>query len=1282
MRNFGRLMAGSAFIVATLAGVPAAAQSTTEENEELGNEEGRTQQDGAAPGSNAGTTPSDETPLQEDLDPANAGEDDTILVTGSRIPQPQFSGIIPGVQVTREQIQSRAFTSTLEVLNDQPLVGPGANPLGNNGGQPSSLGASFVDLLDLGTQRTLTLVNGRRYVSGNSASLFVQGNATGSQVDLNSIPTALIDRLDVLTVGGAVAYGSDAVAGVVNAILRDDFDGIEASALSTISEQGDAHSYRFTGIAGTNFAGDRGNVVLSGEYVHDDPIQGNARRELVFNAIAPTFFANGGIRNPNFAPGLTIDVAGQNNGAFLRASDDLIPNNVSLPGLSGGSILVSPGGTVFAGVGAFATGPQNRIGTPVPTAANPRPGPLVVQAGNVQLVPGAPVGVGNGCNVANVTTFCNFAPNALPGAAGSPQQAAFVNAVIARFAPATAGGTAAQRNTLALNLLQANLPTPREFLARNPNTNIDAFIGTFIPNFLDVPNTDPNSRGVLPLLAQPLRFDDNGNVVPFVTARGLTANTPGTTGGAPGGDFFNPAEFSVLRVGQDRYIGNLIAHYDLTDSIRLYTENQIARVENYANSNQASANSIASATTENAALILSINNPFLDAADRAALIAAGVPANGNFVLSTTNQGLFGANPFEVNSTTYRTVLGVKGDVGLFSREFNYDASFTYGRSELDGGNTNIRDVEYALAIDAVRNPANGQIVCASQLQAPGTVALPPGIAGTELVRERNADGLIVERLVTRTVTQDQVARCAPLNPFGVGQASQAASDYVRADTSFSNLSEQYFGQASFGGSIIDLPGGPLGFSVVGEYRRESLDFRVDDVSGSGGTRTAALAETRGYIEAYEVGAEARIPIFGEDFNFPLLENLELTPGIRFVKYSGNAPDVQLLNGDLLTQEQSGDWETIYSIAGTYRPIPDITFRGNYTRSIRQPSIVELFLGGQPAFTGVTDPCSTGNIGGGQRPAVRRANCEAAVIAAGLAADQPSAAAFLNSFVPSGATISGAFTGSPGLNPERGTSYTVGGVLAPRFIPGLRISADYINVKVEDQIIPTSIVTALQVCFDSPNFPDPSSEVGVNICDFFNRRGAGERAFEVDNGFTSGFINLGALQVKAVNMNAQYDQDLNQIFGGGDIGRVELAANAYHLIDFLNAPDGNLANGQQTAGRATDRPEWEVQLRGRYELGGFYAQWVWNYQNETRLLIAGAPGTIETQDVLTFDDYGLHDATIGYSFGEDRTFGIQLAVRNVFDQRFLGNFAINSNPNVNTQLDLLGRRYTVSARVKF
>jgi outer membrane receptor protein involved in Fe transport len=1264
-----------------------------------------------APGTNPGTTPSDETPTMAELDP-DAGEDEAILVTGSRIPRPQFEGTIPGAQVTAEQIETRAFTNVLDVLNDIPLVGPGASPFGTNGGQPSSLGVAFVDLLDLGTNRTLTLLNGRRFVGGNQATLFVAGNVTGAQVDLNVIPTALINRADVLTVGGAVAYGSDAVAGVVNLILRDDYDGMQFTALSGISEQGDAFNYRLSGIIGMNFAGDRGNIAVSLETVFDEGVQGNQRREFFLNPVAPTNFMNGGVRNPNFVPSLTVNAA-QGTGAFLPAGSDLIPNNIAGPGFFGdrnlgffgGSILNSNTGIIFQPTGTTNTIPFQGLATnAVPTnltVGNSRPAVAnAVQAGNVNIIPGAPVApAAAGCSVTNLTTFCNFAPNALP-AGTAAQQATFANTVVATFAPTLAGqGTQAQRNALAVQLLAANRRTPREFFIANPNVDENLFLaqfgtsgvgGTGQQNFPTVANTDPATAALFPRRAVPLMFDANGNVVQFVaTDISDPARQPSTTGGAVGASaFFNPANNTVLRTEQQRHIANVFAHFDVTDNITVYTEGLYARIENTALANGLSSNAITGNTTENAVLVLNINNPFLDAADRANLQAVGI--TNNFLLSRTNQDLApGRNPFTNDSDTYRGTLGAKADFGVFGREQTFDVSFTYGRSESVAFQRNIRDIEFALAVDAVRDPATGNIVCRAQID-PNARGIPRGINAIEIVRETGPDGIVVERLVTRTPTPEQIANCRPLNVFGFGQSSQEARDYVLANIELSNVNEQRFLQASLSGSVFDLPAGPLRYALVGEYRREDTLFTPDNQTRFGESRFVAIAETEGFIKNYEIGAEVRIPIFGDDFNIPLFRNLDFTPGIRFVRQGGDAPDVRLISGQTVTNEAPADWNTIYSIAGSWRPVRDITFRGNITRSVRQPSIVELFLGGQPSFINAfTEPCSTANIGLGPRPATRLANCIAAVNASGVLAPGQTAQQFLSTFVPSGASVTGSFTGSPTLQPERGKSYTVGGTFTPRFIPGLQLGADYINVEVQDQIIPTNLTTALTTCFDSLTFPDTSSDVGVNVCSFFSRQGAADvRPFEIANGFTSGFINLGALRVKAINMNAQYNFNINSLIGGGDIGRLELYANAYHLIDFLSSSSGNFSDGGATQSAGTfSRPDWEVQLRGRYESPtGFFGQWTWNWQPKTQIFSGGAPipGTEtanEVQDLLGNPAFGIHDATIGWRLGEGGRFGLQITASNVFDKRFAGPFAsvfaLGSG-----RIDDIGRRFRVQASLRF
>jgi outer membrane receptor protein involved in Fe transport len=1235
-----------------------------------------------------------------DNDPATAcletkeAEADTIVVTGSRIPRPQFEGSIPGAQVSAVDIQSRAFTNAIEVLNDIPLVGNGAGLNGNNGGQPSSLGAAFVDLLDLGTARTLTLVNGRSFVSGNAASLFVAGNESGGQVDVNVIPATLIERVDVLTVGGAVAYGSDAVAGVVNYVLKDNYEGGQARAQVSTTSRGDGLSYNFSGLYGLNFNEKRGNIVLSAEYNKLGGIQADDRRFRQSNPAGITNFANGTARNTGFTPTTAIDVANTNNGAFLRAADDGIPNVIFVDGTR--AVNIAPGGAIFNLISA----------TGVPTVAN-QVGPFgnTFFAGNTQLLTGTPAGNGRAGGTAALPTnlLTVFAPTSLP-AGVTPAQ------VITALAPGfnTTGATTAQLTTLAVNLLQQARPTPREFYATNGSVPLNAFVGSFIAAFPDIAN--PNTAAVtvngvsvaqnvaLPRLAVPIRFNNLGQVEQYNLAS-LAGGVPSTVGAAIGGDGFNPIFNTVLRVDQKRYIGNLIGHYDLTDDIKFYTENTFARLNARSLRNGASANSAASSTVENAALILNTSNPFLTTQNRRDLAAAGigtVDANGaqltnaNFVMSRTNQDINGDNGFRSNSDTWRTTNGLEWDFNVLGRDLKWDTSASYGRAKGGVSTFNIKDVEYALAIDTAVDPATGQVVCRSKLTGvPATIA-GTGVAGVpasdtnirgiaaNLVRLPGADGIPTEQIFTPRVTQDLINSCQPLNPFGYDKMSQAAKDYVLGEQRYDNVSSQLFLQTSFGGSIVELPGGDLGASLFGEYRQEKLKFSVDELSLRGRTRTAAIAQTSGKIKAWEAGGELRIPVFGPDFSLPLVQDLSFSGGVRFVQQDGSSPTYRNLAGNLITPTSNGKTNTIWSIAGNWKPIDDLTFRGNITRSIRQPGVVELFLGGQPAFTTPTDPCSTGQITIARDPARRRANCAADVVRLGLATDTAAALNFLNTYVPNGTALSGTFSGNNSLKSERGKSWTAGVIAKPSVVDNLTVSADYIDLKLNNIVSIVGAAQALFFCYDSATFPDTTAQFGSNACNFFSRAGAGAQGFQLQNGFQSGFLNLAATRLKALNLSFDYKADLDDMFGTKDVGSLRLRSNVYHLIKYDESAAGDFTDTQASAGR-TDRPKWEVQGSLEYINGEFDARWTTNWQNATKVFSAGVPVTIETQSIIGVKSYAVHDFTVGYAVGEDRKAAFRFTVQNVFDKNFVES---NLDGQAVGFIDSIGRRMFLTGTVKF
>ncbi len=223
-----------------------------------------------------------------------------VVVTGSRIARDaNLSGALPVQSISSEDITLSGEFSIADVVNDVPAL---LNSVTSEQSIDStfSLGANVLSLRGLGTARTLTLVNGRRHVGG------VQGS---SAVDIGSIPKGLVERVEVLTGGASAVYGADAVTGVVNFLLKDDFEGFKLDATTGISEEGDGKRYSLSGLWGTNFSDGRGNVVVSVDVSKDEGLKVSDRAggELIGSArdwVNPALrFQQGdiGASTPNFA---------------------------------------------------------------------------------------------------------------------------------------------------------------------------------------------------------------------------------------------------------------------------------------------------------------------------------------------------------------------------------------------------------------------------------------------------------------------------------------------------------------------------------------------------------------------------------------------------------------------------------------------------------------------------------------------------------------------------------------------------------------------------------------------------------------------------------------------------------------------------------------------------------------------------------------------------------------------------------------------------------------------
>ena len=203
-------------------------------------------------------------PVTGASDTTAAPDTQEIVVTGSRIARSGFTAPTPVTTVGRDRLNELGASNVGEVLSQLPSFRASSSPSATQTTPGNTVGSRVLELRGMGAPRTLVLVNGRRFVPTTS-----QGT-----VDANYIPAILVKRAEVVTGGASAAYGSDAVAGVVNFILDTELQGIRGEAQMGISERGDDATKFFSAAGGTSFGGGRGHVVIGGEYEDNDGLKG------------------------------------------------------------------------------------------------------------------------------------------------------------------------------------------------------------------------------------------------------------------------------------------------------------------------------------------------------------------------------------------------------------------------------------------------------------------------------------------------------------------------------------------------------------------------------------------------------------------------------------------------------------------------------------------------------------------------------------------------------------------------------------------------------------------------------------------------------------------------------------------------------------------------------------------------------------------------------------------------------------------------------------------------
>jgi iron complex outermembrane recepter protein len=275
-------------------------------------------------------------PAPTDTSGAKSVEVEEIVVTGSRIRREaaDTTTTSPLTIVDAQTLTDRGYTQVGDALNTLTAMAPSTPVSPHDGSNTGQSGQQFPNLFDLGPGRTLTLVNGRRFVNSGVGL----GDST---VDTNMIPTGLLERVDVVQAGGSVVYGSDAIAGVVNYILKDHFTGAQFDAQAGQTTKNDYPQNSVRGTFGTNFDDDKGNIAIDLGWSKTDPLMNSERPDAAVGYTAAD--SNPLYAGPN---GGIASAAGLGNSKFWEFNNNGVLF-VRPPGTAAGSYQAAFGGGFF-----------------------------------------------------------------------------------------------------------------------------------------------------------------------------------------------------------------------------------------------------------------------------------------------------------------------------------------------------------------------------------------------------------------------------------------------------------------------------------------------------------------------------------------------------------------------------------------------------------------------------------------------------------------------------------------------------------------------------------------------------------------------------------------------------------------------------------------------------------------------------------------------------------------------------------------------------------------------
>lgn len=721
-------------------------------------------------------------------------------------------------------------------------------------------------------------------------------------------------------------------------------------------------------------------------------------------------------------------------------------------------------------------------------------------------------------------------------------------------------------------------------------------------------------------------FNDNGSVFSYVRQLGFVS---------PGGidydgfltrspDYlYNTGPLNYNQLPLDRWNAYSSLSYKVNDAVEVYGNLLFTEYE----ASQELAASPAAAAT---GFRVPATNPFITPALRGFLNSRALPG-ASFRLDKRFNELGGRHSTE-NYTIYQGTFGVRGDlVGL--RDWTYDIYGQYGRNErttLQTGNVSRSSVQTLL------NAADGGAsICAGGF-----------------------------------------------DPFGISNLSPACIAYIGRTSQNVTAQEQTVIEASLQGGIFDLPAGTARFAAGIQYREDDYAFRPDASlsrvntlicdngatpvgaanscpAGSGlvgGSEIAGFNPTpplSGTTNSVEYFAEFLVPLLAD---LPFIQSLDLNLGYRYSDYS-TVGGVQAYKADL-------DWAVV----------DNFRVRGGYSRSVRAPSIGELYAAGGTSFPSIGAVSATGLSGDpcDIRSSYRQASNPNAAAVRSLCLAQGISAAAIDGYVFSNNQVSGINGGNPNLFEETSDSFNVGAVITSPFtspwLSGFSASVDYYNIEITDVIGSVGASTQLQGCFNAQG-QNPTYSNANGFCQLFIR-----------DPLSGSVINAQELQanlatLKTSGIDAQFDWTV----GLADVGAPDWGSLSLNVIvgwlenrERQDVAGGPFINRTGTIDSVFGNtfPEWKTLTSLTWANGPFQVGARWRRVGEMQ--------QFATTNQLPAADY--YDLTGSWAIND--TVSLRGTVNNVGDQQpnvYSPGVQANTDPST---YDTLGRRYSIGLTARF